>query len=191
MGLDWRDVKKEIEEENDRIWFDEPVELTLARQGIFPSGAGVHGQTAGNFLFMWADSHALGNCCFAPWMYNYLANDDFTLDICKTIFEVTNRNKCKILGYSLGEGSKCPGPWLNLPKFYKFSQDIIASYDSIKTKEEFKSLLWSWFNYVDRINRWLYTIMPLPAMGDLMPLKAYDDLTPEQYKTCKDAGFFD
>lgn len=191
MAKDWKEVKNEIEEELDRIWFKCPDELLLAREGIFPSGAGVHGQAAGNFMFMWGDSHALGKCCFAPCMYFYLSSDDFSLEQCKIIFERTNRLKCKILGLSLGEGSKCPGPWLNLPKFYKFSQDIVSSYDTIKTKAELKSVVWSWLNYVDRINHWLYTLFPLPVMGDLMPAKGYDDLTPDQMQRCRDAGFFD
>ena len=40
MAMNWREVKNEIEAEIDKIWFDEPLELTLSKRGIFPSGAG-------------------------------------------------------------------------------------------------------------------------------------------------------
>jgi hypothetical protein len=54
----WREVKNEIEEEIDRIWWDEPEEVTMSRLGIFPSGAGTDGQVLGNLLFLVADTQA-------------------------------------------------------------------------------------------------------------------------------------
>lgn len=52
--------------------------------------------------------------------------------------------------------------------FWPFTLDIEASYDSIQTKDGLNSLLWSWFNYVDRINCWFYTVFPW-EVGKLMP----------------------
>ena len=52
MGMHWKDVKAEIEKEIDKIWFNEPLELTLSKKGIFPSGAGAEGQAVGNFIFI-------------------------------------------------------------------------------------------------------------------------------------------
>jgi hypothetical protein len=63
---------------------------------------------------------------------------------------------------------KCPAPWLNLPKLVSFAHDIIDSFDSIKTKEELADLLWSWFNYVNRIHRWFQLIFPW-NLGDHLP----------------------
>ena len=52
MAKHWRAVKDEIEEEIDRIWWQEPEEITMSRLGIFPSGAGTDGQVLGNLLFL-------------------------------------------------------------------------------------------------------------------------------------------
>ncbi|NLZ73021.1 MAG: hypothetical protein GX905_04290 [Bacteroidales bacterium] len=54
----------------------------------------------------------------------------------------------------------CPAPWLNLPKLKKFCADIVDSFDSIKTKEDFADLIWSWGNYVNRLNKWFFLIFP-------------------------------
>ena len=187
MAKQWQDVKDEIEREIDKIWFDEPAELTLGKQGIFPSGAGVDGQAFGSLVFMFADTHALGNLVFSPPMYYILKDPAFNLDHCKTLFAQTNINKCRILGMSSGPGTKCPAAWLNLPKFHKFCTDIIDSYDSIKTKEEFTDLLWSWFNYVDRMNKWVYIVFPWEVVGRYM--RAVKDNIPEDMlKLAKESG---
>ena len=39
MARDWREVKEEIEQEVERIWYEEPVEVTMSKKGIFPSNA--------------------------------------------------------------------------------------------------------------------------------------------------------
>lgn len=36
MKRDWRDVKDIIEAEIDKIWFDEPAEITLGKKRHFP-----------------------------------------------------------------------------------------------------------------------------------------------------------
>lgn len=189
--MDWRKVKDYIEEEIDKIWLDEPLELTCAKKGLYPGLAGTDGQAAGNFLFVWGDSHAMGNLVFSPTMFHILDNPDFTLDHCKVIFQRMAQNKCKIAGMGLGPGTNCPAAWLNLPKFYKFTSMIFDSYPTIKTKEEFKDLLWSWFNYVDRINKWAYTLFPLEVMGQMWPAKGEKDMTPEEKELCVKAGLYD
>lgn len=60
MSRDWRQVKDEIEEDIDRIWWEEPEEVTMSRLGIFPSGASVDGQVLGNLFFLVADTQAMG-----------------------------------------------------------------------------------------------------------------------------------
>ena len=36
MGKHWKDVKAEIEAENDRIWFDEPEYITMSKTWSLP-----------------------------------------------------------------------------------------------------------------------------------------------------------
>ena len=188
MAKNWQDVKDALEREIDAVWFDEPLEIGLSKRGIFPSGAGTFGQAFGNLVFQFADTHSLGALVFEAPMFRFLSEDSFTLDQCKLIFYAVCMNKTRILGANHGTGSKCPAAWLNLPKFDKYFREIYESYDSIKTKEEFTDLLWSWFIYVDRINRWVYTVFPWEVVGQMMPVIKGDDLTPEMIAKCKECG---
>lgn len=190
MAMHWRDVKNEIEAEIDKIWFDEPLELTLSKRGIFPSGAGAHAQAAGNFVFLFADTHAIGGFVIEAPIYTFLNDPSFTLEHCKTIFTAINMNKCRIMGANHGPDSKCPAAWLNMPNFQKFYLDIEACLDTIETKEEFRSLLWSWFNYVDRFNKWVYVLFPWNLIGDEIPLITGKDISEEDLALCKKAGLF-
>ena len=158
MGKNWKDVKAVIEAENDKIWFDEPIEVTMSKMGVYPSGAGTKGQYLGNLFFLTGDSQAMGWWTIEPAMFCILRDDNFSLDQCKQMFIYLNHEMANLMGGQYGEG--CPYPWLNLPKFLSFTLDIEDSYDSIQSKKDFSSLLWSWFNYVDRINRWFYTVFP-------------------------------
>jgi hypothetical protein len=45
-------------------------------------------------------------------------------------------------------------------KLYKFSVAIDEALAEIKTKDELEDLLWSWFNYVDCLNRWFFLVFP-------------------------------
>lgn len=168
MARDWKEIKKEIEAELDKIWFDEPEEVTKSKLGIFQSGAGTDGQYLGNLFFLTGDTQAMGWWTIEPGMYAILGDDDFTLAQCKKMFKYLNYEMARLMGSVCEPG--CPAPWLNLPKMWKWNVEIVEAYDTIKTKAQFKSLLWSWFNYVDRINRWFYTVFPW-ELGQSMPRK--------------------
>ena len=40
MKVRWQDVKREIHDEVEKIWFDEPVEVTMSKLGVSPVGRG-------------------------------------------------------------------------------------------------------------------------------------------------------
>jgi hypothetical protein len=71
---------------------------------------------------------------------------------------------------------------MNLPKLSELCDDIVDSFDSIKTKEELASLLWSWFAYMTRLNRWFFQIFPW-ELGDKLKRK-----TPEEVKALVSKG---
>ena len=48
-----------IEMETDKIFYDEPIEVTRSKYGIFPGGAGVDHQILGNLVFLIADTQAI------------------------------------------------------------------------------------------------------------------------------------
>lgn len=171
MALDWRDVKKEIYEEVKKVWLKEPVEVTMSKLGIFPSGAGTNGQYLGNLFFLNADTQAMGWWTIEPTMYCVLGDDQFSLEVSKQLFIYLNAPIAHLLGDVLEPN--CPAPWMNMPKFAKYHDMIVESYPSIETKEDFRDLLWTWFNYVNRINSWFYTVLPW-ELGKNLPLKDAD-----------------
>ena len=160
MAKHWQVVKDEIEREIDKNWLDEPIEVTMSKNGVFPSGAGTDGQYLGNLFFLVCDTQAMGWWTAAPAIQQALKDDLFTLEHCKRIWKYINIHMARLMGDQQGPDSKCPAPWMNLPKFSQFANDILDSYDSIKTKEEFWDLIWSWQNYVNCMNRWFQTVFP-------------------------------
>jgi len=158
MGRDWRDVKEEIEQEVEKIWFEEPIEVTMSKLGVYPSGAGTDGKYFGNLFFLVADTQAMGWWTVEPAIYSAISDDSFNLEHCKRMFKFLTVHMAKLMGAELKPN--CPGPWLNLPKFWKYCQDIVECFDTITTKEDLKDLIWSWENYVNRINRWFYVVFP-------------------------------
>ena len=77
-----------------------------------------------------------------------------------------------------------------MPKFQKFYLDIEACLDTVKTKEELRSLLWSWFNYVDRFNKWVYVLFPWDLIGKEIPLVTGKDISEKDLALCEEAGLF-
>jgi hypothetical protein len=167
MSKDWHAVKDEIEADIDRIWWDEPVEVTMSKMGIFPSGAAVDNQVLGNLFFQVSDTQAMGWWTADPAMKQAIDDETFTLEHCKRMWKYMVVHMAKLFGDVDPPG--CPAPWLNLPTLKKFALDIVDSFDSIKTKEELKDLLWSWTNYVNCLNRWFFLIFPW-HLGKMFPL---------------------
>ncbi len=158
MSKDWRNVKDEIEADIDRIWWDEPEEVTMSKLGIFPSGASVDGQVFGNLFFQVADTQGLGWWTAEPAMKQAFQDESFSLEHLKKMWKFMTVHMADLFGNIDPPG--CPAPWLNLPKLKKYSDDIVDSFDSIRTKEEFEDLLWSWFAYVNCLNRWFFLVFP-------------------------------
>ena len=173
MSKDWREVKKAIYDECLRIWHDEPEEVRMCRLGVFPSGAGTDKQCLPNLFFLNADTQAMGWWTTEPAMYKILADDDYSLAICKKTFYYLNSHMAHLMGDTWDPG--CPAPWMNLKTLTQFSDDILDSYDSITTKDDFHNLLWTWFTYVNRLNHWFYTIFPW-ELGNHMRLNDVDRL---------------
>lgn len=147
-----------IENEIDRIFWDEPEEITMCKKGIFPSGASVGGQVLGNLVFLIADTQAMGWKCAKPAVSSAINDPALSLEVCKKIWRYSTLHIAKMLGDEAPP--ECPAPWLNVPNLYKFSKAIDRVLPEVKTKDEFEDLLWSWFNYVDCLNRWFFLVFP-------------------------------
>jgi hypothetical protein len=158
MANNWREVKDEIEKDIDRIWWEEPEEVKKSKLGIFPSGAGTDGQVLGNLFFLIADTQGMGWWTVEPAIQAAIADPTFTVEHCKRMWKYLTFHMAGLMGEV--DPPNCPAPWLNLPKLWQFCKDIVDSFDTIKTKEEFADLIWSWENYVNRLNWWFFLVFP-------------------------------
>lgn len=169
----WIEVKNEIENEIDEIFWEEPDEVKMSKMGIYPSGAGVDGQFLTNLFFLVADTQGMGWWPTNPAIRAAIADPEFTVEHCKKMWEYLTYPVCRLLGATNPPG--CPAPWLNLPKVWKFCNDIIDSFESIKTKDEFEDLIWSWQNYIERLNRWFVLVFPW-HLGKMFPKIEKNDI---------------
>ncbi|MBS7702219.1 hypothetical protein [Chelatococcus asaccharovorans] len=168
MGKHWTEVKDALEVEIDRIWWDEPEEVRMARNLDFPSGAGTAGQALGNLFFLVCDTQALGWWTAEPAMKAALADPTFDVEQCKRMWTYMNVHMAKLMGDI--DPPTCPEPWLNMPKLVAYCNDMVEAFESIETKEELADLVWSWCNYVNRLNKWFFLIFPW-HLGDQFPVK--------------------
>lgn len=171
MKKNWTEIKSELEREIDRIWRDEPIEIKASKRGLFPSGAGSHGMATGNLFFQIADTYAAGFGSAANGIDAVLADDSFTLEQCKRMFVALYGG----LSEQLGGKSKNGAAWLNLPKVWTFYRDIVDAGDSVKSKAEYASLLWSWKNYLKRLNMWFSLTFTWEVIGNLRTSKQVSD----------------
>jgi hypothetical protein len=167
--MNWREVKDEIEVDLDRIFWDEPVEVEMCRLGVFPSGAEVHGQVLGNLLFLVGDTSAMGWKCAQPTVNAALRDARFTVEQVEAIWLAATMPIAMLVGEV--DPPRCPAPWLNLPNVLRFAREIEESFSGVQTKEELEDLLWSWFNYINTLNRWFTIAFPF-EMGALLPLRS-------------------
>ncbi len=175
MKGNWKEVKKKIEEEIDVIWKNEPLEVKASSRGLFPSRAGSWGMATGNLVSQLMDTYVGGFGSAAQVVDEALKNESFSLEQCRTLF-ITSYQR---LVEEMGAKSKNGAAWLNMPKAWKFYNEIVESLDSLNSKEEFASLIWSWKNYLRRLNIWFVTAFNWEVIGTLRvskQLSDYEDL---------------
>ena len=163
MKRNWSAIKDEIEREIDAIWTSEPVEVKASSRGLFPSEAGAHGMATGNLVYQIADTYTAGFGSAAKGMDQILQDERFTLEQAKAMFPVLYGD----LAAHMGGRAKNGAAWLNMPKVWKFYEDILDSLEEINRKEDFASLMWSWKNYLKRLNMWFSLTFTWEVMGNL------------------------
>jgi hypothetical protein len=166
MVKHWREVKDKIEADLDRIFWKEPEEVTMSKLGIFPSGAGVDDQVLGNLFFQVADTQAMSWWTAEPAMKQALGDPTFSLEHCKRMWKYMTVHMASLMGRA--DPPNCPAPWLNLPKLTEFCSDMVDCLDTVETKDDLSDLLWSWFNYINTLNRWFFLIFPW-HLGKMFP----------------------
>ncbi len=79
MGKHWTEVKKEIEAEIDKCWYNMPLEIEACRAGIFFSKAGARNTYIGNLYYGIQDPMSLGMLLIEGTLYSVLGDDNFSL----------------------------------------------------------------------------------------------------------------
>lgn len=159
MSKNWKKVRDAILSECDRIWFDEPKEVTMVRMGIYPGKAGVDDFVFGAQYILTCETQVAGWGTVEPTMYQAIADPEFSLDACKNLWIFMNW-KLGVLVGGIHE-PQCPAPWLNQGKWKGFYEDIVDSFDSITTKDQLRDMVWV-FNgcYVTRLHYYLQHTFP-------------------------------
>lgn len=101
-------------------------------------------------------------------MQQALADPELDVEHCKKFWKYINVHMAHLMG-DVAQPN-CPAPWMNLPKLARFSDEMVECFPTVKTKDELADLLWSWFNYTERLNRWFFLVFPW-ELGDKFPLK--------------------
>ena len=112
MKKSWTEIKSEIEQEIDVIWYEEPREVKASNRGLFPSGAGYHGMATGNVVYQVADTYAAGFGCAAKAIEKILRDDTYSLDQVKDIFMTLYGSLTERMGGKSPNGAE----FMHMPK---------------------------------------------------------------------------
>jgi hypothetical protein len=106
-------------------------------------------------------------------MQQALADPELSVEHCKKFWKYINVHMAHLMGDVLPPN--CPAPWMNLKTLTDLSDEVVACFDTVKTKDELADLMWSWFSYTERLNRWFFLIFPW-ELGDKFPLATRDQV---------------
>jgi hypothetical protein len=163
MKKAWKEVLKEVEEETNRIWLEEPLEIKNLRLGIIDTGAGTYNQYFSTLVFVDGDIRALG-CYCANGLARSADLESTTLEQLKDQVSIFMPISAKFLGYC------------GLKTVWRFTQDVIDSLPSIETKDEFRTLLGALAIFLARLHIWVHNFFPW-ELGILFPMKEKSELS--------------
>lgn len=158
MAKNWMDIKNEIEEELDRIWFHAPEELVQVMKGDLPSGANIDGSPMCHMYYMTFETSKIGRHVVNPGISAALDDDAISLETIKKMWLYLSDRTVNRMGGVLEP--KCPSPWMNMPKPLAFWNDIKQALPGVQTKDEFREVFYSWINYLNCLNYWGYILFP-------------------------------
>ncbi len=127
----------------------------MSRLGVFPSGAGTRGQYLSNLFFQVADTQAMSWWTAQPAMSQALVDAELSVEDCKRFWKYMTLHMARLMGDV--SHPNCPAPWLNLERLVELSDDVVDAFETVETKDELRSLLWTWFAYMHRLNSWFFS----------------------------------
>jgi len=147
MGKTWRQVVSNIEEETERVWLKEPLEITRLRMGIAEFDAGTDGQIFAVVLNLNGETRAFAvRVCFH--LLKKVDHPDMTLDTLKLLARNFLPNNAGTMHF------------LGLKKIRAFSEDLLEVLDQVRSKEEFRQLIGALYAYANRMMFWIHEITP-------------------------------
>ncbi|MCW5223406.1 hypothetical protein D8B23_05005 [Verminephrobacter aporrectodeae subsp. tuberculatae] len=147
---DWRAVKKDIVREIERVWLNEPLEITKIRHGIIDSGAGSGQQSFSVLVHLEAYLMLVG----ADVMYRFLKVSQYE-NI--QLPELVKMTKEFLVGtFNAFEFLTD----LGITHMHEMGDRYAAALDLVQTKEEYVELTGTMMTYVIRMHRWVHYIFP-------------------------------
>lgn len=147
MHSDLVKLQRAVEKHIDEIWVDEPLDITLLKNGYIKSGAGIKEQYFTTLVMLSGEVRALGIHIFPDLLY-HANNATFSLsqliDMTKKALEID----LGVIGY------------FGLETFGILLKEYYENLSLIQNKEEFVMLTKVMFTMSNRYQLWMHQIFP-------------------------------
>ncbi len=143
MPPDWKVVHQTIDAENRRLRTEPPEEVVkVFHYSIIDSGAGMDGQAFPTWFFSAADVRYVAAYCYQ--IVRLARDPSFTLDQLKTMARTFLPQPAEFSGYC------------GMEKLWCYTQDLLASLDTVSTREDFLELINAMLQYGANLNSWIH-----------------------------------
>ncbi len=146
----WREAKREIDRQIERVWLSEPDEIQKIRWGIIDSGAGSGQQSFSVLVHLEAYLMLVG----ADVMYRFLKVSQYPDMELPTLVKMTREfltGTFNVFEFMTD---------LGLTNMHEIGQMYSDAMDTLETKEEYVQLTGAMMTYVVRMHRWIHFIFP-------------------------------
>jgi hypothetical protein len=147
MMAAWRELKKKIEDETERIWLCEPDELKIQRMGLLVNKAGSYGQYFGTWDFANGMMRDLSMYTMYP-LFRMFLRGNFSLEQMKEVYTSIMPVYTEYLRYS------------GYPTLSKFCREFRGTMDTIESSEDFIALFKALLGYCNKLAAWVYHYAP-------------------------------
>ena len=162
----WQQAKDEIEQTIDRIWMEEPEDITLMRWGVTRSGAGTGGQYFTCLVLTHTYTLMLGQRLLTALM---LMATKPELDA----------GRMKIITKAAISESFHPTLFLadlGLPQMNVVGETYLEGLEDVKTTEDYLALTGAFCTYCNRMHRWVHAVFPWNLGLGAFPQRRPDQL---------------
>ena len=151
-------LNQDLIQETDRIWMDEPYEITLIKNGLILSGAGSNGQYYSVLVHLEGFMMFLGPHVIYRLLLLTKDPDISLYAIREVTITLLSRpfDQFKLLSD------------LGLPSAHKLGSRYLEALETIETREDFLELTGNLLSYVNRLYQWIHFIFPW-SIGSSFP----------------------